>query len=191
MSIELVRVIHEQHKKPSFANSGSILLDKIDQSQGNSDSPPYAQIRKQAVYVPYTDADIGGKGFIDLVQTDNVKLQNELANGVIAKLEEAGHISTIVFDSALIAAPVLTLVANSAGTTTLTGTTFVSIDPVETQVIITNAGTPVGTFGEADFASLNATTITITDATVGGTPTTNWTFQVFANKQLTAVFVMP
>src|SRR5690606_1223061 len=132
MAIELLRVIHEQLKKPSFANTGSILLDKIDESQGNSDSPPYAQIRKQEVYVPYEDADIGGKGFIDLVQIDNVRLQNELDNGVIAKLEEAGHISTVVFDSSLIATPTLTNSVNAVGTTTITGTNFVSIDPVET-----------------------------------------------------------
>ena len=82
MTATLVRVINGQ-KLPR-----SILLDKIDRSQGNFDKPrPYAQAAKQAIYVPYVNpVDPTVPGYVDLVPTDEVLLQLNLPKGVIYQL---------------------------------------------------------------------------------------------------------
>lgn len=191
MAIELVRVIHKQVKKPSFANTGSILLDKIDTSQGNSSSPPYAQNRKQKVYVPYQDATTPSfAGYIDLVQTDNVKLSVENPNGVLFQLEVRGHVDVFTFQSNLIATPVVSTAVATAGDVTITGTTFLSVLPTLTSVLVSPPGGPVQSVPQANFSVHNATTITILDANIAGTIVAGWTVQVFANNKLSNVFTV-
>lgn len=195
MAIELLRVVHKQIKKPSFANTGSILLDKLDTSQGNSDSPPYAQNRKQKVYVPYVDATTPAfPGYIDLIQTDNIKLSAENPKGVLYQLEVRGHIDLFTLQSDLIATPVVSnAVKNTpgAGDVTITGTTFLSVSPTLTSVLVSPPGGPVQSIPSTSFeVGFSATNIVILDANITGTLGTGWTVQVFANNKLSNIFTV-
>lgn len=191
MAIELVRVIHSQVLTPGISRDGSILLDKIDKSQGNSDSPPYAQNPKQQVYVPYADPTTPSfAGYVDLIQTDEVKLQAEQPGGVITKLESAGHISTVVFQSNLIATPVITAAVAAGGDVTLTGTTFLSVTPTTTTVRIGPTVNALQTILSADFDTFTTTSIVILDGDITGTAVAGWVVQVFANNKLSNTFTV-
>lgn len=195
MPITLVRVTNEQTLPVGLSRDGSILLDKIDKSQGNSDSPPYAQLEKQQIYVPYVNPlDSAVPGYVDLVQTDEVMLAAK-ADGSIGGLANATppRVGVTPFSSALIATPTVTNSLNGAGTTTVTGTVFLSVFPDRTRLILTNPGGASQILEEADFSGHNATTITFVDGKVtiaGGPPQTNWTIQVFVNSKLSNIFVM-
>ncbi|KKM07708.1 hypothetical protein LCGC14_1731210 [marine sediment metagenome] len=195
MSITLVRVTNEQTLPQGISRDGSILLDKIDKSQGNSDSPPYAQLEKQKIYVPFVNPlDTAVNGYTDLVRTDEVILASA-ADGSIGGLANTTppRVSVVAFDSALIATPVVSNSTNGAGTTTVTGTTLLSVAPDRTRLILSNPAGASQTIEEADFASHTGTTITFVDAKVtiaGGPPTTNWTVQVFVNSKLSNQFLL-
>lgn len=191
MAIELVRVVHKQVIKPGLSRNGSILLDKIDESQGNSSSPPYAQIRKQAVYVPYQDAITPTfAGYVDLIQTDRVKLQAELPDGVIASLVARGHVDSFAFQSNLIATSVVTSAVAAAGDVTIGGTTFLSVLPTLTSVLVSPPGGPVQTIPQASFNVHTGVQIVILDAAITGTIVAGWTVQVFANNKLSNIFTV-
>lgn len=194
MSITLARVVNEQVLPQGISRDGSILLDKIDKSQGNSENPPYAQVSKQKLYVPYVNPDDAAvQGYVDLVQTDEVMLNLDPVTGSIGGLANTTppHVSVTLFDSALIATPVLTTAdADTPGADdlTLTGTTFLSVAPDRTRVEITNPSGAVQVIEEADFDTHNATTIVILAADITGSiaPTT-WSVRVFANSKWTAL----
>lgn len=189
MAIELVRVVHKQVLQPGISRNGSILLDKIDESQGNSSSPPYAQLRKQALYVPYADATTPTfAGYLDLIQTDRVKLAVEHPDGVISNLVAAGHVDAFAFQSNLIATPVVTNAVAAAGDVTLTGTTFLSILPTITSVRVTPPGLATQTV--TTFSVHSGTSIVILDAAITGTIVAGWTVQVFANNKLSNIFTV-
>lgn len=188
MAIELVRVIHKQVIKPGLSRSGSILLDKIDRCQGNCENPPYAQNRKQKVYVPFSDPlSPTNAGFTDLVETDEVLLAADHPKGVIAGLVARGHVDAVKFQSNLIATPVVTNAqANTpGGSFTVTGTTFASLLPTTTRVIVNNAGA-ITTIQAASFSSNSGTVIVIANATF--TLAAGMTVQVFANNKLSNIF---
>ncbi len=110
MTATLVRVINGQKLVRS------ILLDKIDRSQGNSSHPtPYAQTAKQALYVPYSNPlDTTVAGYIDLVPTDEVLLQVNQPKGVIAQLSNKGYVSVLAHAGSLTVAPVVTASVHGA-----------------------------------------------------------------------------
>jgi hypothetical protein len=109
MSINLCRVVNLQ--KGGIVRS--ILLDKIDVSQGNFEG--YAQKYKQPVYVPYTNpADSSVAGYINLVETDEVLLAMQ-PKGTIGGLASAGYISFSVIASNLVDPPTVTAAAHVAG----------------------------------------------------------------------------
>lgn len=193
MGILLTRVINEQQVAGSapYGANPSLLLDKIDESQGNSENPPYAQIEKQRIYVPYWNPlDTTVNGYTDLVQTDRVLLAME-ADGVIGRLEADGHVTVSVFDSDLIATPTITNAANAAGTTTIDGTTFLSLTPDVTYVTFVNLGGVSQTIAQADFTIHTGVQITIVDAKVTiGVPGVGWTVTVQSNSKQSNTFTM-
>jgi hypothetical protein len=105
MSISYVRVVNQQQ----ILNQ-SILIDKIDRSQGNFTG--YAQKPKQKIYVPYINPDTTKiatprtKGYIDLVPTDEVLLS--LNNGTISGLTAKGYVLSSRVLSTTVATPALT-----------------------------------------------------------------------------------
>lgn len=183
MSINLVRVINQQKRV------SSILLDKIDVSQGNFEG--YAQHPKQKIYVPYKNPiDPSVKGYTDLVETDEVLLAMA-PKGVIDGLNTRGEISFAIVASSLLATPVITAASNAAGTTTITGTTFQSVSPDLTYVTLTNLSGVSQKIPQSSFNSINGTTITILDGVVTiGTPTTGWKARVQANSKLSNQFTL-
>lgn len=196
MSVILARVVNQQTIPAGLSRNGSLLLDKIDKSQGNSSSPPYAQRFKQKLYVPRLNPlDTSVKGYTDLVQTDEVKLALE-PHGSIGALATTvpPRVTVTLFSSILTAAPVITGDVLAGPSTTISGTTFLSILPDLTKLILTTPGGVSATFLQADFTVLNATTITILDATVaavlGGAPAAGWLAKVFANSKLSNTFVL-
>lgn len=185
MSINLVRVINQQTVRRS------ILIDKIDTSQGNF--PGYAQRAKQKIYVPYSNpADPSVKGYVDLVPTDEVLLSANA--GTIKGLKEAGRIDTAIVSSSLIAAPEVTsaVADNGAGTLTVGGTTFLSVNPDVTYLVVTNNLGVSLTVPSSAFNSFSGTQIVVLDAAVAslGTPDAGWKVQVMANSKLSNVFTV-
>src|SRR5271154_4303279 len=82
----------------------SILIDKIDRSQGNTEG--YAQLAKFAVYVPYTNpVDPTVKGYIDLPPTDEVMLSLNEPKGTLAYLAQLKYITTLAYAGSLIVTP--------------------------------------------------------------------------------------
>lgn len=192
MPINLVRVVNQQLLPVGLSRDGSILLDKIDRRTGQSESPPYAQIAKQKVYVPRSNpADPTVKGYVDLVQSDEVILA-ALPKGSIGGLVTAGKVTVATVSSALTVAPAISA-GNTAGTdVTLTGTVFLSVSPDVTKVILTNnvSGAKQTILQDA-FSAHGATNIVIPDAAVTiGTPAAGWTAQVFANSKLSNIITL-
>jgi hypothetical protein len=192
MTIQLVRVINQQTLPRGLSRDGSILLDKIDRSQGNSSSPPYAQLAKQKVYVPYSNPlDTSVKGYVDLVPTDDVLLASE-SDGSIGGLVTAGRVTASVVASNLIAAPTLSGATN-ANPTVLTGTTLLSVSPDVTYAELTNlSGTKQLIPSSAFTGTFNSTTASIPDSAVTiGTPTSGWKVRVFANSKWSNQVTVP
>ena len=146
----MLRLTHTQ------TTQGAILVDDIDDGLPNktahrlgSTADPkayardgYANYPKQKCYVPRTKATNPAiAGFIDLNQTERVNFS--AGNGKIAKLKQAGLITTLLFNASDLATPVVTLAdldTPGAGDLTLTGTGFLSLAPNDSTVVITGTG---------------------------------------------------
>ncbi len=195
MPITLARVINEQSIPQGISRDGSILLDKIDKSQGNSEQPPYAQVAKQKLYIPYTNPlDIAVKGYSDLVQTDEVILQLD-TNGSIGML--ANTVPPVVSIS-LVASNLLAVSTISAGVhatpaagdITISGTTFLSVSPDRTRIYLIDNSGSVQIIEEASFNTHTATSIVILSASIVGTVSVGWKVQVFANSEFSNQFIV-
>ncbi len=93
----------------------------------------------------------------------------------------------------LIVTPVVTAgVHNSpAAHFTITGTTFLSLTPDVTYVIVTSTTGASQKIASSAFTSISGTSIEIANATVTiGTPIAGWTVQVQANSKLSNIFVL-
>lgn len=182
MSITLFRVVNQQ------TINRSILIDKCDDGQSNT--PGYAQYQKQRVYIPYANPlDTAVKGYTDFVPTDRVLLSAN--NGTIRGLTTAGRVSLTLLSSALVAAPVITGSVLPGASTSVTGTTFLSVAPDLTYITLTNLVGATQTIPQASFTVHNATTITFLDATVTiGVPAIGWTARVFSNSKNSNIFVL-
>jgi hypothetical protein len=183
MAINYIRVINQQ------VVNNSVLIDKIDRSQGNFTN--YAQIRKQPVYVPYVNAaNTSVKGYVDLVPTDEVLLS--AAYGTIYGLSHASplpYVSVSVVASNLVAKSNVTNAVHGSSKVTITGTVFSSVAPDVTKVILTNTS---GVSQTVSSLSVNtSTSIEVLDSAVSiGTPGSGWTVQVFANSKYSNVFTI-
>jgi hypothetical protein len=183
MSINLVRVINQQ------TLVRSILIDKIDRCQGNFSG--YANRAKQKVYVPYANpVDSTVKGYIDLVPTDEVLLSADA--GTIKKLKDAGKVDFAIVASNLVATPVVTAASDGGTDITVDGTTFTSVSPDKTYLIVTNGSGVSLKVPSTSFGSFTGTQIVVADATVAalGTPAAGWKVQVQANSKLSNVFTI-
>jgi len=182
MSINLIRVINQQ------TIIRSILIDKIDRSQGNFTG--YAQVRKQRVYIPYSNpVDPSVKGYTDFVPTDEVLLSAD--SGTIKKLKTVGKIDFAVVASSLLATPAVTSASHAATDTTIDGTTFLSVAPDVTYVIFTNLVGATQKVASALFGTFTNIQIIVPDAAVTiGTPGAGWTVQVQANSKFSNVFTL-
>lgn len=193
MSINILRVINQQTLPKGLSRNGSILLDKIDACQGNSENPPYAQNTKQQLYVPWANPlNTAVKGYVDLIQTDEVKLQAE-AKGSIGGLltTTPPRLATAVIASNLIAAPTLSGATN-ANPTVLSGTIFTSIAPDLTYVEATNLVGVKQLIPSSAFSGFTGTSISVPDSAVSiGVPTTGWKFRVFANSKFSPSVTVP
>ena len=157
MAINLLRVVNQQ------TLNRSILLDKIDRSQGNFEG--YAQIRKQKIYVPYSNpSDPRVKGYVDLIG-DEVLLQAE-SDGSIGGLILSGKVSAAFVSSALVATPVTTGATNPAPTPAITTTG--SVDLTDGTPAVTTTGSVDLTDGPG-FPTLVAETFSVD---VGAGPVT-------------------
>lgn len=193
MSINLVRVVNQQLLPVGLSRDGSILLDKIDRSTGQSENPPYAQIPKQKVYVPRSNPlDPTVKGYVDLLPSDEVLLA-ALPKGSIGGLVTAGQVTVSTVSSGLLVAPVVTAGGTGGTDITIDGTTFLSVSPDITKVVVTNnvSGASM-TVLQADFSVHTAVQIVIPDAVVAaiGTPAAGWTVKVFANSKYSNTFTL-
>ena len=192
MPASYVRLINNQ------VLNRSILIDKIDLSQGNSEG--YAQRAKQKIYVPYANpVDPSVHGYIDLVPTDEVLLSEEV-KGTIAGLTTASTaypvpvLTKALVLPSLVAAPVITEVAEGAGTLTITGpaagATFVSVTPDVTYLIITNLAKVSTKYKAPVITVVGATSITIPDIAFGGPVAAGWKVQVLANSRYSNVIAL-
>lgn len=109
MTAMRIRVVNQQ------VLPRSLLIDKVDHSQGNFSG--YAQRAKRKVYVPYVSVnDSTVKGYLDMVPTDEVLLALNTSHGVLAKLVTRGYITATPFAASLILAPVVSAATHAAST---------------------------------------------------------------------------
>ncbi len=180
--MDIVRVTNQQ------LLNRSILLDKIDKSQGNSEG--YARRAKQQVYVPYSNPlDSAVKGYSDLSPTDEVLLAMR-PTGSIGGLEAGGYLAVAVVDSTLLTTPTTTNALVGMTQLTVTGTTYLSVSPDVTYLVVTNLSGVDQTFASSAFDSIGATTIVIALAAIAGTPTTGWKVSVMANSKVSNQFTI-
>lgn len=179
MSINLIRVVNQQTIRRS------ILLDKLDDGQANTEGYAYKHL-KQQVYVPFANPlNPVVKGYTDLVPTDRVLLSVD--RGTIKGLVSAGRVTAFAFSSALIAAPAVTAVSHLGTDTTIDGTTFLSVTPDVTYVTFTTNLGVSQKIPYSAFSSFSATQIVVPDGVVTiGTPTEGWTVTVEANCKASA-----
>jgi hypothetical protein len=181
MTATLFRVVNQQ------TINRSILLDKIDRSQGNFEG--YARRAKQKLYVPYSNPlDSSVKGYVDLVPTDEVLLHTG-PKGVITKMVAAGKVTLTAFNSSLTATPTVTAAAHSAaapiggqtgsaatiatavsGKATITGLTGMTTNSVGRDLVITGGAIAAnnGTFRITDYVSATSVKISNSAATSVG-----------------------
>lgn len=192
MSITLARVVNQQTLPSGLSRDGSILLDKIDKSQGNSSSPPYAQRRKQKLYVPkYNPANPAVKGYVDLVQTDEVKLALE-PHGSIGGLANTvpPRVAITLFSSALVATPVVTS-GGHANPVVIGGTTFLSVLPDLTYVEFQNPAGVKQLVPASAFSAFTNTSISVPYSAITiGTPIAGWKVRVFSNSKYSNQFIL-
>ena len=196
MTVNLVRVVNQQTVPPGLSRDGSILIDKIDRSQGNSSSPPYAQVAKQKIYIPYKNpADPLVKGYVDLVPTDEVLLAAE-PDGSIGGLAGTtpARVTVSVVNSALLATATVTA-GNHANPVVIAGTGFLSVLPDLTSVEFTNAfGVKllVPQSGLTGGAPDSAIQIRVPNAsfTALGPPAAGWKVRVLANSKYSNSFTL-
>ncbi len=191
MSATLFRVVNQ-----GLVNN-SLLIDKIDMSQGNSTG--YAQKAKQAVYVPLVNPlDVSVMGYIDMVPTDEVLLSMN-GKGTLAQLTVGGYITVTAFSSSLTHAAVITGAAHTSGPdkTTITGTVMASLAPDVTYITFTNlsGGTQTVTdqtiINAGSPSSFSTTSIVVADALITiGTPTTGWKVRIQSNSKQSNQFTL-
>ena len=125
----------------NIAELPSILINDLedgtrrDEADGN-----IVSLGKGPVYLPYESAP-GVPGFIDLVKDS--KAVFSAAKGEIAKLVAAGLVTTLDIPAGSLVAPVLVTAdfdVPGAGDVTLSGSGFLSSDPIETVVNFTGPG---------------------------------------------------
>lgn len=176
MPLTYIRVVNEQ------VIDRSLLIDKIDKSQGNFEG--YAQRAKQAVYVPYSNPDDSTvKGYLNLVPTDEVLLAAN--NGPIKGLADANYITWSPVVASSIAKSVVTAAANDGmnNWTDVDGTTFTSVYPDVTRLQLKNLAGTVQTIASGDFAVFTNIAIRVVDAKVTiGVPGAGWQVRVQANS---------
>jgi len=196
MTAMLVRVINGQKIVRS------ILLDKIDRSQGNF--TPYAQRAKQKLYIPYVNPlDTTVPGYVDLVPTDEVLLQLNLPKGVIFQLANAPvgavtkYVTYFLHSGTLTIAPTVTAAVHAVpvGSSTITGTTFLSLTPDHTYVTLTNLTGSSQVISDTTIlgggGSIGATSIVVPNAVVTiGVPAAGWLVKVQANSKVSNTFTM-
>jgi len=197
----MLRLVHNQTVQ------NAILVDDIDDGLPNkevhrlgSTADPNAYVRdgiigkpKQPCYVPRTQADQGFPlipGYINLNETQRVTLS--AGKGKIYGFQNSGHISVVSLVAANIKAPTLATAqigVPGVGDLTLTGTTFLSVTPDVTTVVITGTGAVTLTAAQILLGggTVTAISIVIPAALVPGIAAVTSFVQVLANEQLTAV----
>lgn len=200
----MLRLIHQQ------TTQGPIMIDDIDDGLPNkevhrlgSTGDPKAYVRdgiigkpKQPCYVPRTQAAEGFplvQGYIDLNETDRVLMS--AGKGKIFGFQNSGYIDVVSFVAANLTLPTLALAnkdAPGANDLTLTGTTFLSVSPDVTTVIITGTGAVTLTSAQivTGGGTVGATSIVIPAALIPGVANATSFAQVLANEQLTAVVAL-
>jgi hypothetical protein len=198
----MLRLIHAQ------STQGGILVDDIDDQlpnktvhrMGSTADPKayvrdgYANVPKQPCYVPRTkQGNPLIAGYIDLNLTPRVTLS--AAQGKIFKLQQAGYITSVLFQASDLAVPVVTnaeIDTPGAGDVTITGTGFLSLAPNDSIVVITGTGATTLTRNQivVGGGTFTATSIVILAALVPGVAAGTTSVQVNADDQNSNTFAL-
>jgi hypothetical protein len=183
MAANFLRLTHENKD----GSTGSILIDKIDRSQGNFEG--YAQKRKQKVYIPGKNpADLHVKGYIDLVPTDEVLLSWN--HGTIRGLIDSEYISASVVSTSQTLQPIV----SSAGLEDLDvnlgieGLNFTSINPDVTYLYVINPSGKYLRFSAFLASSSTSLLMPVSLFSSLGTWGPGWSVKVMANSKLSAAY---
>lgn len=199
----MLRLIHQQTVQ------GAILVDDIDDGLPNkevhrlgSTGDPKAYVRdgyankaKQPCYVSRTKpGDPTRPGYIDLNETEKVTFS--YGKGKVSKMLTAGLLRKVDYVASQVATPVLTtadLGTPGPGELTISGTTFLSLDPNDTFVYLTGTGA-VTIVCDAAFllagGTISGTTIYIPAALIPGVATTTTFAQIKSNDNLSAIVAL-
>lgn len=196
----MLRLAHTQ------VATGALLINDIDDGLPNKtarrmvapatqyERDGYANKPKQKCYVPRVNAlNVAQPGYIDVTESDRVLLS--AAKGTIAGFVRDGLLTVTSFQPADLAAPVLStarLGIPGAGQITLTGTSFTSIAPDITSVILTGTGAVTLTAAQiiTGGGTVTATSIVIPAALVPGVVITATSAQVRSDGLLSAVLAL-
>jgi len=194
----MLRLIHNQ------TVTGALLIDDIDDGLPNkevhrlgSTADPkayardgYANKPKQSCYIPRVRAASPTiAGFIDVNQTQRVTFS--AGKGKISKMQTAGLITVVSVTAAQVATPVVST-AVLATDLTITGTTFLSVQPTITSVVITGTGAVTLTASQITTGggTVSATTIFIPAALIPGVVVTASSVKVVANEKTSNTVVI-
>ena len=176
----MLRLIHKQ------SVDSALLVDDIDDGLPNKmthrlgstadpkayDRDGYANYPKQPCYVPYskpTDPTI--QGCIDLKETERVTFS--AGKGKIKKLKDAGFIDIVSFVMSDLDAPVITnaeIDVPGPGEITITGTSFLSLDPNSSSLEFSGVGGPLTLTQAAIIAGAGTISNTVIQLTVALVP---------------------
>lgn len=151
----------------------------------------FGEVPKQDVYIPFRNVLFPSlAGFIDLFLTNRVI--GSRADGVISRLLAEGLVTSVVLDTADLAAPVIVTAdvdTPTPGDVSIGGSNFESVSPLESEV---RFASPAATFTKtailgaggafSDTAIVIPAAIVPPGSTLGGT-----TVQVFADGQLSNI----
>jgi hypothetical protein len=194
----MLRLIHNQ------TVSGALLVDDIDDGLPNkevhrlgSTADPkayardgYANKPKQPCYVPRAQATFPTiPGYITLNQTQKVAFS--AGKGKISKLQTAGFITVVSLTASQVVTPTVAS-AVLATDLTITGTTFLSVQPDITSVIITGAGAVTLTSAQiiTGGGTVSATSIFIPAALIPSVAAATSSVKVQANEKLSSTVVV-
>lgn len=200
----MLRLVHAQTVQ------GSILVDDIDDGLpnkqvhrlGSTGDPKayardgYANADKQKCYIPRVKTgETTIPGYIDLRQTPRVTLS--AGKGKIYKLQQAGLISVVSFQTSDIVTPVISSATRGspgAGDLTIAGTGFLSVSPDVSTVIFAGAGVGSKTLTSAQIlagagGTFTGTSIVIDTLLIAGIQAGD-TVRVRADGLLSAVFTI-
>ncbi len=186
MGIVYTRLINETGSQP-------IHIDKINFGTNNGSGYSGRAVQPSLLHV-YNQCDpvcSTRKGYIDLVKTDEVKLLMR-DNELIGSFKKLGLISYSDVNKSDIVKSVVSNVVISLNDVTITGSTFLSVNPDFTYVKIEDpVSGSVQFIGQTDFSSNSSSSVVFLKSKITiGNITNGWYVTMFSNSKYSDKYII-